>query len=306
MSASPATGRTAGLIYSLVSAVCFGMMAIIAKFAFAAGLSGPEILQYRFTFATGMLALVLLAKDRTLFRIPPRTLAKCLVLGSVGYASQSGLFLQTLRHLPASTTELLLYTYPVVVTLLSALIFKLRLTRTIGASLALVSLGAALVFHDAFTRSLDPVGLMYGLAVSGVFSGYLLCVQTLLKGEKPLRITFYVVMGAALAYNVINGPEKLLEMTPERIRLGLLLGLVPTTVAASLLYLAIERIGSAHVSIFSSLEPVATIAAASLLLGEEIGGLQWAGVACIVGGIVLPNALTLLSRPATAPGPERP
>ncbi len=306
MSAAAATGRTAGLIYCLVSAVCFGMMAIIAKFAFTAGLTGPDILQYRFTFATGMLALVLLAKDRTLFRIQPRTLAKCLALGSVGYASQSGLFLQTLRHLPASTTELLLYTYPVVVTLLSALIFKLRLTRTIGASLALVSLGAALVFHDAFTRSLDPVGLMYGLAVSGVFSGYLLCVQALLKGEKPLRIIFYVVMGAALAYNVINGPEKLLDMTPVRIGLGLLLGLVPTTVAASLLYLAIERIGSAHVSIFSSLEPVATITAASLLLGEEIGGLQWAGVAFIVGGIVLPNARLLLSRPATAPAPERP
>lgn len=278
-----------GLLYSMVAAVCFGMLAVIAKFGFAAGLSGVEMLQYRFTFAACILAGVLAVKDRSLFRIAPAQLLKCAALGAVGYASQSALFMKTLEYLPASTTELILYTYPVVVTLLSALIFRLPLTRTIGLALVLTTAGAALVFHDAFSRRLDPVGLLYALIVVAVFSTYLLCIQSLLKGERPLRSTFYVVLFAALTYNAVNGPQTFLGMDAGRLGYGLLLGLIPTAVAASCLYLAIERIGSAYTSIFSSLEPVATMVAAHLLLGEEIAAPQLAGVACIVAGIVLPN-----------------
>ncbi len=306
MTGTTSKGLLSGLIYSVVSAVCFGMMAIIAKLGFAAGLSGAHMLQYRFTFASAMLALVLAAKDPRLFRISRSSLLKCLGLGSVGYASQSMLFMQTLGYLPASTTELILYSYPVVVTLLSVLIFRLPLTRSIGAALVLVSLGAALVFHDAFSKHLDPVGLIYAVAVVAVFSAYLLCVQAVLKGEKPLRMTFYVVLSAALTYNLVNGPAAFLDMTPTRLGLGLILGLVPTTVAASCLYLAIERIGSAYTSIFCSLEPVATLVAAHLLLGEEVAALQLAGVVLIVAGIVLPNLRLLFQRHLAAPAPERP
>jgi len=73
----------------------------------------------------------------------------------------------------------------------------------------------------------------------------------------------------------------------------MVLGLVPTALAISLLYLAIERIGSAWVSIFSTFEPVATLAAAHLLLGEEVALLQLGGAALIIAGIVLPNARLL-------------
>jgi drug/metabolite transporter (DMT)-like permease len=59
--------------------------------------------------------------------------------------------------------------------------------------------------------------------------------------------------------------------------------------AVTFLYLAIEKVGSAYASIFSSIEPVATLAAAALLLEENVVLLQVGGAALIVAGIVLPN-----------------
>lgn len=290
-----------GLIYSVVSAVCFGMMAVLAKLGYAAGLSGREMLQYRFVFGSLLLLAVFLVRDRSRLAASPKLLAKAALLGGVLYVLQSTLFFRALETIPASTTALLFYFYPVTVTLLAAVCLKQRIDRRSAWSLALVMSGCALVFYDAFLKSLSREGLVCALGAMALFSVYLLLVQILLRGEDPLRFTFSVVVFAALAFTLWNGPAALLDPSPKRLALGLVMGLVPTALAISLLYLAVERIGSAWVSIFSTFEPVATITAAHLVLGEEVVWLQFVGAGLIIAGIVLPNACLLRTRRQAAP-----
>jgi drug/metabolite transporter (DMT)-like permease len=65
----------------------------------------------------------------------------------------------------------------------------------------------------------------------------------------------------------------------------------------------VEKIGSAYASIFSSIEPVVTVAGAVLFLDENVVLLQVAGAALIVAGIVTPNLRTLyLKRKAAEQG----
>ncbi|MES9995364.1 EamA family transporter [Desulfovibrio aminophilus] len=286
-----------GMLYSVISAICYGMMAIMAKLGFAAGMDTWGMLQHRFAFGALILAVVLLIRNPAALRPSPRLLAKAALLGCVFYVFQSVLFFMALERIPASTTALVFYFYPVAVTLLSALIFRLRIDRYVVASLTLVMLGCALVFYDAFLKGLSGAGVFYALASMVLFSAYLIAVQLLLRNEEPLQATFFVVLFAALAFTVINGPGTIFQLnTIERLGIGLSLGIVPTALAISLLYLAIEKIGSAWTSIFSTFEPVATLAAAGLILGEQVVALQLFGVAFIVAGIVLPNARMLTAR----------
>lgn len=288
-----------GLCYSVISAICFGMIAVLAKLGYGLGLDAATMLQQRFGFGALLLLAWLAVRRRALLKPSPRLLAKAALLGGI-YLVQSSLFFLALESLPASTTALVFYFYPVAVTLLAVPFLGQRLDRCTLASLALVMAGCGLVFHDAFARNLPGAGLVFALAAMAVFSGYLLLVQVLLRGEEPLRATFYVILFTALGFTLWNGPANLLEAAPDRLGLGLILGLVPTALAISLLYAAIEKIGSAWVSIFSTFEPVATLAAAHLLLAEDVALVQLGGAALIIAGIVLPNARLLRIRRAAA------
>ena len=278
-----------GFIYAALSAACFGMLAILGKLALARGFAATEILQYRFGFASLMLLGWFAATDRSVLRARPRTLLKAAFLGIGLYPVQSFCFMSSLKYIPAATTSLILYFYPVAVTLLSALLFKTRLDRLVALSLGLLVAGCGLVFFDAFLRSANQTGLTLAVASMLIFSCYLLCLEFLLKGENPRTISLYVVIATALVYTVMAPPTRFLDLDMASKGLSVLLGLVPTALAVTLLYRAVELVGSAKASICSTIEPITTVLASALIVGEAIMPLQVAGMALILLGIVLPN-----------------
>lgn len=283
-----------GLIYSIISAFAFGSMAILVKLGYQAGLGGTEMMQYRFTYAALTLGLVLFLKDKSLLRISLRNLGKCAFVGLIVYWMQTYCFVTALATIPASTASLTLYVYPVTVTLLSAVFLKLKIDRVVAVSLGLVMGGCCLVFYDAFLKAVDGTGMLYAVGAMIVFSCYLILVQVLLKGIKPLTATLYVMMFAAVSFNLTGNPQAWLEPTRDAVLLGLSLGILPGVIAVAFLYMAIEKIGSTYASIFSSIEPVVTLAAAAVFLNENVVMLQIGGAALIIVGIIIPNGRALL------------
>ena len=118
--------RGAGVALCLASACGFGLMAIFAKEAYAAGLGVTALLAARFVLAASLLWAIVAVRARRRAaagagpapRRPARPAASSLAglaLGAIGYAAQAGLFFSALRHIDASLTSLLLYTYPALV-----------------------------------------------------------------------------------------------------------------------------------------------------------------------------------------------
>jgi len=286
-------GSLTGIISAMLSAACFGMLAVFGKLAYARGFEATEILQYRFCFGALMLLVWFAATNRSILRAGPKTLLKAGFLGVVLYPVQSLTFMVSLKYIPAATTSLILYFYPVAVTLLSALLFKTRLDRIVGISLLLLVAGCGLVFFDAFLRDISRTGLMLATVSMLIFSAYLICLEWLLRGENPITISFYCVLAAAVVWTIISPPVRFMEFNVEAKALTLALGLVPTALAITLLYRSVDLIGSASASICSTLEPITTVLASALLLGEAVVPIQIAGMALILLGIVLPNAQAL-------------
>lgn len=278
-----------GLVFALISAAGFGMLSIVAKLAYSHGLTAYELLQIRFTLAVPMMALVLLIKDPSLLKPSWPLLAKTGLLGGVFYGIQSGTFFIGLNYIPAATAALILCFYPVYVAILSWIFLKQRLDRMGIIATLLVLGGCGLVFYDAFLRSFQWLGVLLAMTATLAFSFYLVLTQVFLRKETALGATFYVIVFAALTFNLLAGPDKWLDYDPDSIIYGGIIGLVSTVMAISLLFLAIERIGSTYTSIFSTFEPVCALTAAWLVLDEVIVFWQLAGMSLVIVGIILPN-----------------
>ena len=278
-----------GLIYAVISAACFGSMAILIKLGYMAGMDGAVMMQTRFTLATVMLFIYLLAKSPRMLRISLRDLGKCAFLGLVVCWMQTSCFVYSLETIPASTAALVLYGHPMAVTMLSSQFLRMRINRVVILSLILVMTGCCLVFYDAFLREVNGTGLAYALGAMTTFSIYIILVQVLLKGLKPLTATFYVIGFAAVSFTLSGDIHVWGSMNLEQAGISLALGLFPGLLAATLQYTAIERVGSAYTCIFSSVEPVITLVAAAVFLGEPVVLLQIWGAVLIILGIIVPN-----------------
>jgi drug/metabolite transporter (DMT)-like permease len=272
------------------------MLGVLAKLAYAQGMTEMELLPVRFVFATGLLLGFLLLRSPRLLRVRAGTLARCAGLGLGLFCVQSTLFFKSLALLPASTAILIIYCSPVGITLGAAAFFGLRPGRAVRAALVAVTAGCALVCYDAFTRAAPWQGLVLAGAAMALWCVYALALQVVLRNEHPLTVTFYVFAATALGFLVIGEPSVLLRLTAPRLVIGVLIGLVPTVLALGLLFTAIERIGSAHASLFASVEPVATTIAAWALLDESVAWLQALGAACILAGVALPTLAPALGR----------
>src|SRR2546423_345142 len=182
---------------SSAPACCFGTLGVFGKLAYRLGLSTPQLLSYRFGLAAILLwgAAVLMRQG-----LPPRgSLIGLAIMGGAGYVGQSGSYFNALHFIPASTNALLLYTFPVVVTLLATVLFHEQLGWMKLAAVGVAFLGTELVV-EAQLRAAAPIGIVLGLGSAAFYSGYILYGSRLLPGLPPVSATAPLMAFAAFVW----------------------------------------------------------------------------------------------------------
>src|SRR3979490_98654 len=158
---APASSRNpAGVALVIGSAICFGSLGVFGKLAYRLGLTTPQLLSYRFALAA---VLLWLASGVIKEPFPPRrSPLGAPLMGGAGFFGQSGSYFNALHYIPASTNALLLYTFPVAVTLLAALLFREPLGWTKLAAVGIAFVGTMLVV-GAQLRGGSTLGIVLGL-----------------------------------------------------------------------------------------------------------------------------------------------
>lgn len=285
-----------GFLYSILSAISFGMLAIFGKLAYNAGFTAQELLTYRFIIGSLFFIIFFAIKDISLFKIGFKDFLNAFFAGSVLYFIQSYAFIKSLEYIEASTASLILYAYPVTVTILSIIFFKTKISKSMFISLLLIMLGCLLIFYDALLRKVHFIGIFYALLAMSVFSFYLIFIQKALTRINPIIFSFYVIINTAFSYVIFFNSYNFVGLTQNKILIAIGIGFIPTFLAVLFLYIAIEKIGSVYASIFSTIEPVVTVTASFVILGERILFLQIIGMFLIIVGILLPNYAILWKR----------
>lgn len=275
----------------LLSALGFGSMALFAKLAYASGISPTMLLTLRFTLAVAMLAPLVWLKRTRLPR--GRALAGFALMGAL-YTAQSQCYFTALMHASSGLVGLLLYVYPVLVTLLAVLLGWEKLDRRTFILLTVAVAGLAITLGGNLQG--EPLGIMLGLAAAAVYAVYILIGGRLTLGTDPLAATLVVMAAAALGNGTlaVTGGSPLPSGASAWLAIGAI-ALFSTVIAIAAFLVGIKYIGAAQASIISTLEPVITLCLGAALLGETVSGGQLVG-----GAMVLAAVIMLAQRPRQA------
>ena len=147
-----------GVLFCLASAAAFGAMGIFGKLAYDEGATVGTLLATRFVLAAALMWLLMAStRARHLRSLAWRDVGIALALGAIGYGAQAGGYFAALERLDASLLSLLIYTYPVMVTVAAVVLGRERASRRTAVALACASGGLVLVLAGA-AGSLDAVG----------------------------------------------------------------------------------------------------------------------------------------------------
>jgi len=273
-----------GLFYVVVSTVAYGSLPILGKLAFAAGVRTTGLLAWRFTRACVLFAL--LAR-----RAPELAWGTRFTLWGLGviFVGNTFCYFAALLTIPASTASLIFYTYPVIVTLLSAALGLDRLTlRGVGAAVMAVS-GCAITAGTVM--GVSPRGAVLALAAAFIYAAYVMLGSRFAAGIPSETVSLHVTQACAAIFLPLALLKGGLWLPPSPVSWGLVacVAVVCTVVPIRAFLAGLARIGPARAAVVSSLEVLVTIALAAAVLRERIGPRQWAGGALILGGVLLQN-----------------
>ena len=295
-----------GLGLTVVSAFAFGSGPLFAKPVYTEGVGWHVLMAWRFLVGAGLAWAWLPLNTRFragLRRMRRRDLAVALGLG-VLYTGNSATYFAGLETVSASLSALIVYVYPAIVAVISLQVgHSLRGRRAWGA-LGLALAGVALAVGNIEEASAPPVIGLLLIAASPVIYSVWIVLAARLSGEgrsgvgleaeagaDPLAAGAVMLSATAATYwlsALVLGQPVLPAQIPSGAWFGLVgIGVVSTFIAVLAFYTGAHRIGAARASIVSTVEPIWTIALASLLFGETLGPLQLVGGAMILAGVVI-------------------
>ena len=275
----------------VVSAACFGTLAVLTPLAYSANAAPLPLLAWRFMFASLLLALVAGVRDRRALVAPRGDLVRYSALALTGYGAASVCFFFALKFADAAVVAVLLYAYPAFVTIATWLFLGEKATWEKGAAVLVTFGGCAMVvgLFGGVAHVAWP-GVLLGLGAAVGYTMFNLLSARWLPGRSQLVMMTYTfgiaaVMAAVLA--LLSGQT--LSPAGWQPQAWWLLGaivLIPTFAAVVLYLQGIRGLGPSQAAVVSTLEPLFTIVLAWLVLGQHLSWLQLAGAALVLSGVV--------------------
>lgn len=207
-------------------------------------------------------------------------------MGGLGYAGQSFCFFSALHHATAELTGLLLYLYPALVCIDSAILGRRRLTWA-KVMLTLVGmLGILLTVTDGLAGT--PVGLAFGVGAALVYTVYILVGEEVTGRTGAASAACVIMLSAATVFGIsmaLEGPG--LPKTPAGWFAAGAIAVVSTLMPIVFFFAGMRRLGANDAATLSTLEPVVTLLLAYLFLGEKLGPVQAAGSVLVLSAAIL-------------------
>ena len=215
-------------------------------------------------------------------------------LGLLGYYFSSYLDFIGLQYISAALERLILYLFPTFTILLSAWIYKRKITARTVLALAVCYCGFGLVFgHDLFASDASKaiwIGSAFVALSALTYALYLVLGTELIARVGSTRFTAYAMTVSSIAviaqFAVVHPLERL-RLPPAVYGYGILLGLVATVLPTFIMAAALKRIGANHVALIGAVGPISTIALGALILGEHINAWQLGGAALVIAGVLM-------------------
>ncbi|MHB1943449.1 MAG: DMT family transporter [Acidiferrobacteraceae bacterium] len=289
------TRLVSGMLLAACGTLLFSTKAVLVKFAYRDAVDPVTLITLRMAFSAPCYAVVAwrLGRRRPALVLTDR--AWLTALGVFGFYLAGLLDFKALTDIPVALERLLLYVYPTLVVVGSALMLRRRVSARDRVALLITYGGLALILLSgghtgrSFGHFWTGVSLVLGSAV--VYAANLIGSERLIGRVGASRATANAMLAASLAavtlFLLKRRVHELSEISPFVYADALALAMFATVLPSFLLAAGIARIGAARAALIGMFGPVVTIGLAWFLLGEPIGWIQGVGGVLIVAGVVL-------------------
>ncbi|CAN7521933.1 DMT family transporter [Aquipseudomonas alcaligenes] len=284
-----------GSLFAVLSAAGFSLKAIFVKLSYAAApVDAVTLLAMRMGLALPLFAWLLwLSRGAGEVALSGRDWFRVLLLGMFGYYLSSLFDFYGLEYISAGLERLILFTYPTLVLVFQALIFRERPSRRtlLAMGLCYLGLGVALM-HDIGSTDMGTqvmIGAAWVFASAVTYALYYLGTGVMVKRIGSMRLAGLAGGASALMvlahYGVAADFAQLATLPASVWLYTALMALLSTVLPIYWMALAIQRLGTTHTAAVGNLGPVLTILASWALLNEAISAYQLVGLVLVLFGV---------------------
>lgn len=286
--------KATGAMLVLLGAIAFSSKAIFVKLAYRYPVDAISLLALRMLFSLPFfigMAWFSQHKQKT----SPKALdwIKMGGLGLLGYYVASFLDFSGLKYISASLERLVLFAYPTLVVILSAIFLGVPIKRPQYWALGFTYAGIIFALYgDLSIESMEQIvlggSLVFGAAF--MYAIYLIGSGSMIPKWGSIRFNANAMSIAAmgvLTHAFLNKKLEIFNLEQAVYFYSLAMALLSTVISSFAITAGIGRIGAGNAAIISSVGPVSTLVLAYWFLNEPIGFNQILGTGLVLIGILI-------------------
>jgi drug/metabolite transporter (DMT)-like permease len=318
--------RATGIALVLASAVGFGSASILARPVYDTGMDWLNLVSWRFLIGAALSwtwVAASPARRLAVRRMTPRQMVITIALGA-WFTGNAGTYYAALEMVPAALAGVLVYTYPVIVAVLS-IQFATRLPgRRPWVALGLAFAGVVLALGGIDLSPAPPVeGIVLVMLSSLIYSVWIIA-SARLSGERRDRLgheaasagapigdaaatTAVMITSTAVVFSflsIVSGRSLDPRDVPAAAWPAVIaIGFLASFLAIQAFYAGARRIGAAQAALLSTIEPLTIVSLAWVVLGQRLEPIQLIGALLIMVSVLVAQTSP---RPRWAPEPATP
>jgi drug/metabolite transporter (DMT)-like permease len=284
-----------GVLILMLANVGFSSKAVIIKLMYQYHIDTYSVVAMRMLFSLPVYVAVLIHLNRRPNNVR-LTAHEMLIIGGLGILSYyvcSTLDFLGLQYISAGVERLILFTYPTVVLVASAVLFKKKITPPQYIALILTYVGVILSY--VAERGLGTQkDLLLGASLVGlcafIYAFFVIGAGEYVHKSGSVKFTCLAMIAAtapALLHSYVHNGMAIFNFPTEVYQLTFWLVLVATVIPTFMIVEGIRLVGASNSAIIGFVGPVSTIILGYYLLGEQVTWLQLFGTAIVLAGVFL-------------------
>ncbi len=277
----------------VTAAVMWGIIGLLYNGLTALGFQAAEVVFLRVLCAALAMTVVVLIKDPTLFCIRLRDIWMFVGSGVVSLAFFNFCYFNAMEQMDLAVAATLLYTAPVFVMLLSALLFRESFTVRKGIAVGATFIGCLLITGALSGGSVSLPGILFGLGSGIGYALYTIFGVVALKSYRSETITLYTFWLALFGILPLCRVSEMvdiavrapLDTTIWTLAIGILSCLLPYVLYTK----GLEHTPPSEAAIMATIEPVVAAVVGWIWLDDSVSVAKVGGMILIIGSVVLIN-----------------
>ena len=262
--------------FIIIASVIWALLGIFGTEMSKLGFSSMQITSLRVTGAAIFFIITLLLTDKSRFKIKLKDLWLFIAMGVGCVLSMSVLYFYTLVNTSMPVAAILLYTSPIWVIIISAIVFREKITWQKFVALICAFVGCVLVsLNGGETGKIGVWFFVTGLLSGLAYGMYSILGTVALKKYHPYTVTTYAFIFAAIASWFVSNPVDTISVAvnyPNKLTVIMwmvLVGLVTSYIPFMLYTIGLGKTTPGKAAVMACTDPLTSTILGFLVYGQK-------------------------------------